>query len=88
MNFGTSYNFAGFAFPTLSFGSFGFGWTRFSTGDIGETDIDAFRTGTGGFGANQFFFSYAKQLRTTLSIGLSAKLERTSFDLDGGLSDT
>lgn len=88
LDFGTSYNFVGAVFPTLSFGSFGIGWTRFSTNDIRETDPEAFQTGTGDFGANQFYFSYGKQLRRTFSLGITAKLERTNFDLDGGLSDT
>ena len=37
---GASYDFIGFAYPTLSFGTVGLGYSRAGAGDISTTDID------------------------------------------------
>jgi len=93
LDFDTDYNFVGIVFPTLSFGSFGLGWTRIGSDGIEERDINADGSPTpllsvGNSSANQFYFSYAKQIRRTFSIGFSGKLERMSFGIANDVSDT
>ena len=93
LNFDTDYNFVGIVFPTISFGSFGLGWTRIGSDGIEERDINADGSPTpllsiGNSSANQFYFSYAKQIRSTFSLGFTGKLERMSFGIANDVSDT
>jgi len=87
LGFGTTYNFVGLAFPTMSIGTFGFGWIRIGTNDVTRRDDFAVKGSTGDVNANQFLFSYSKQLRKDVSIGLNVKFENQSFAFTG-LSDT
>ncbi len=88
LGFGSSYNFIGGAWPTLNFGTIGLGWARLATDEIQEFDASANPVGPpGDYGADLFFFSYAKQIRKTLSLGGSFKLERQNFAF-ANLSDS
>jgi len=79
---GTSYNFIGFVYPTLSFGTIGFGAIHIGTGDIKLTNINNQPLGTENYGQSEFIFSYAKELPmewTHLTVGASIKLEVQNF---------
>jgi tetratricopeptide (TPR) repeat protein len=81
---GSSYNYVGFVYPTISIGSFGFGWIRIGTDDIIARDEKAVPGDNLGFSHQLFLFSYAKKLTDNLALGISLKLER--FNLN--VSDT
>lgn len=87
LGFGSTQNFVGLVYPTLSIGTFGFGWIRFGTDQIEQRDEFSFQDGTGDYSLNQFLFSYGKQLKNDLSAGINVKFENSSFSF-GGLSDT
>jgi len=87
LNFGSTQNYVGVVYPTLTFGTFGFGWIRFATDGVVPSDEFAVRGEAGDFASNQFLFSFGKQLKRDLSIGVSVKFETHAFSF-GGLSDT
>jgi tetratricopeptide (TPR) repeat protein len=79
---GTTYNFVGFVYPTLNFGTIGFGAIHIGTGDIPLTNINNQPLGTDSFGQTEFFLSYAKELPIEwlhLTVGASFKLEVQNF---------
>ncbi|MFQ5822539.1 MAG: PorV/PorQ family protein [bacterium] len=84
---GSNFSFVGFVYPTVSIGSFGFGWLRLGTGDIEERGSDAEPGANFDFSQQQFLFSYAKQLKKSFSIGLTVKIESFSFSIQN-LSDS
>lgn len=88
LGYGTTYNFIGLAYPTLAIGTFGVGWARIGTDDIKETEPDASLSSVGDYSINQFFVSYAKRIRKSVSIGGSVKLERPDFALGNNISDS
>ncbi len=87
LDFGASYSFIGFAYPTLAIGAFGVGWARIGTDGVRQTDSNANTLGNGSLSENEFYFSYAKQIRSSLSMGGSLKLQRQSFSF-GKVADT
>ncbi len=76
---GAQYNFLGLVYPTTTIGSFGFGWMRIGVGDIVERDENAVPGSSFDNSQNQFIFSYAKQIKRSISVGLNIKLERIGF---------
>ncbi len=84
---GTSYQFVGFAFPTLYNGTFGAGVTRISADGIIEQGSTYLQNGLGEFSSNQseFYLSGAKIIRNLISVGVNIKLQHHSIN---GLSDT
>ncbi|NIR52437.1 PorV/PorQ family protein [candidate division KSB1 bacterium] len=70
-----NHSFIGFAYPTISIGGFGFGWIRIATGDIVPRDEFGVEQPAEDFSQNQFLFSYGKQIKENLSVGLSLKVE-------------
>jgi tetratricopeptide (TPR) repeat protein len=84
---GTNFSYVGFAYPTVSIGSFGFGWLRLATGDIEERSPLAEPGSNFDFSQQQFLFSYAKRLKDWLSVGLTVKIETLNFSLQN-LSDS
>ena len=81
---GSSYNFIGIAYSTISIGSFGFGWIRIGTDDIVARDEKAVPGENLGFSQQLLLFSYAKRLPFNLALGFSLKIEH--FNLN--VSDT
>jgi len=84
------HSFVGLVYPTISIGSFGFGWVRYGTGGIEEHGTASEGIGTQSifdYSQNLFLFSYAKQIRSDLSVGGSLKIHNLSYSL-GDLADT
>lgn len=79
LQFDTAHSFVGIAYPTLSIGTFGFGWWHLSTSGVQERDSYAQSGNVDDFSANELFFSYGKDLRDNLSIGTSVKLYKLGF---------
>lgn len=89
---GAQYSYLGYAHPTISVGTLGFGVLRIGTGN----DID-YRTDSplslGKFGHNEyeFLFSYGKNIRVfNLAVGGNVKVEHRSWPglADNNYSDT
>lgn len=76
---GTNYNFAGWVYPDIKLGGFGFGYFRIGSDDITRTEnfIDQ---GTFDYSISQFMASYGKKLNNTLSFGFSVKLLSQKLD--------
>lgn len=75
---GSSYSFVGFVYPTISIGSFGFGWIRIGTDGINEYDENAVKGNSFGINQQLFLFSYAKSINDHLALGSSLRIERFS----------
>ncbi|GBD93738.1 tetratricopeptide repeat protein [bacterium BMS3Abin05] len=73
---GTSYNYFGYVHPTLSFGTFGVGVSRISTGDIPYRENHYLDLGTFNYDQEEFYFSYAKNIRDWFTGGANIKIER------------
>ena len=82
---GTIYDFAGFIYPTLTYGTVGLGFARLGTSDITETNINNVPTGTLTYAEDEFYVSYAKNLPFQLLGGATFKIRRQS--LGGGEFD-
>lgn len=82
----SSYSFAGVVWPTVSIGSFGFGWLRLGSGEIEERGGPADPSLVSMFDHSQqlFLFSYGKQVRERFSVGLTFKVE--NFNLNSSLT--
>ncbi len=87
IQYGINYSFFGAAYPTLSFGTFGFGWSRVGTDNVEEYSGQAVLGSSGSYSENEFYFSYAKQIRESLSLGGSMKIQRQSYTF-GNLGDS
>ena len=88
---GTSYDFLGYAHPTLRLGTFGAGIGRIGTGDIINRDKSGLPYGTFSFEEIQFYFSYAKKLPYNITPGITFRLLHRGWSNlhdDGDLSDT
>lgn len=77
---GALYDFIGFAYPTLEFGTVGIGYARLGIGDIPVVDKDNIHLGTSSYEFGEFYISYAKKLPYDITGGLTFKIERQSFD--------
>lgn len=76
---GTLYDFLGYAYPTLSLGTFGFGLGRIGTGGIVQRDASQFELGTFSWDEYQAYFSYAKRLPWNLTPGITVRVVRRAF---------
>ena len=76
---GTIYDYAGFVYPTLTYGTIGIGLARLGTGDIIMRDEFNVNLGTMDYEEDELYFSYAKKLPLNVYAGLTFKLRRQSF---------
>ncbi len=93
---GVSYDFVGFVYPTLQFGSVGVGFSRIGVGEINATDVSgAIVSENNSFDYSEIYIGYAKRLFWGITPGFTFKVHRQSlsfegrnnsaFGLDGGL---
>jgi tetratricopeptide (TPR) repeat protein len=84
LDFGATYTYFGFVYPTLSAGSFGLGYTRVGT-TFNSFDEQSRPTGEANYSESQLLISYATQrhlhyLFGTLAAGASFKINRQIVD--------
>ncbi len=84
---GTLYDFAGYAYPTLHLGTFGFGIARIGTGDVQHRGIDKVIINTISWEEYHGFFSYAKKLPWDITAGLTLRGVRRAWTNLGGEVD-
>jgi tetratricopeptide (TPR) repeat protein len=79
---GALYDFIGFAYPTLQFGTVGIGYARLGVGDIPvATNTESYIIeGMSSYEFSEFYISYAKKLPYHIAGGITFKIERQSFD--------
>ncbi len=94
---GASYDFLGFVYPTLQFGTVGLGLARVGVNDIVVTDEANVQLpgGVSSFDYTEIYISYAKKAFFNLTPGFTFKVQRqefaytnqvsSAFGLDGGL---
>ncbi len=82
---GTIYDYGGFVYPTLTYGTIGIGLARLGTGDIPERDIYNVNLGSLSYEEDELYFSYGKKLPLNLYGGLTFKIRRQA--LTGGLDN-
>lgn len=92
-----SYDFLGFVYPTLQYGTVGLGFSRVGVGDIVVTDIYNVQTEEtlSDFDFSEIYIAYAKKIPFNLTAGVTFKVHRqnfsgtgqvsSAFGLDGGL---
>ncbi len=81
---GTSYDFAGFVYPTLQLGTVGIGFSRIGVGDIVVTDeANQPITNDASFDYNELYLSYAKKIPFNLTPGFTFKVQRQAFSQTG-----
>jgi len=76
---GTIYDFLGFVYPTLNYGTVGLGLARIGTGDIPVTDINNVRLGKMNYEEDELYISYAKILPFNFYGGMTFKIRRQLF---------
>lgn len=76
---GTLYDFMGFAYPTLTYGTIGAGFTRLGTGDIPITTKNNVRLGEMNYEEDELYISYGKKLPYNLYGGFTFKFRRQQF---------
>ncbi|MEJ2636279.1 MAG: PorV/PorQ family protein [Calditrichia bacterium] len=76
---GTMYDFAGFVYPTLTYGTIGAGFARIGTGDIPFRDINNAFLGNSTYEENELYISYGKRLPYNLLGGATFKVRRQQF---------
>ena len=77
---GASYDFVGFVYPTVRFGTLGFGFARIGVSDVLATNasnelIDA----SSSYGYNEIYISIAKKAWWSITPGITFKVQRQSF---------
>jgi len=79
---GALYDFIGFAYPTLQFGTVGIGYARLGVGDIpvATSNESYILEGNSSYEFSELYISYAKKLPYDISGGITFKIERQSFD--------
>jgi len=77
---GTTFDFIGFAYPTLQFGTVGIGYARVAVGDIPVVDEFNIRQGVAHYEMSELYLAYAKKLPLNLTTGLTFKIDRQEFD--------
>jgi len=79
---GTYYDFAGLAYPTLTYGTLGLGFARLGTGDIPYNGMNYESMGTDlSYEEDEFYVSYAKKLPYNLYGGVTFKVRRHAFSV-------
>ncbi len=76
---GTLYDFIGYAYPTLDFGTFGIGVARIGAGEFDVINVEGVKEGTGSMDMFRLYLSYGLNLPWDLSAGTSIKIERQAF---------
>ncbi len=76
---GTTYDFLGFVYPTLTYGTVGFGFARLGTGEIPFTDANNVNLGELNYDESEIYFSYGKKLPYNLYGGGTFKFRRQHF---------
>lgn len=80
---GASHEFIGFAYPTVSFGTVGLGYSRVGVGEITTSDLDGRLTGTdASYDYSEIYISYAKRAWFSITPGVTFKFHRQAFSLD------
>lgn len=79
---GANYDFIGFVYPTLQFGTAGVGYARVHVGDIPvvRDKLNYIPEGMASYEFSELYISYAKKLPFDLAGGLTFKIERQRFD--------
>lgn len=78
--YGTMYDTLSFVYPTVSFGTFGFGMFRIGTGDIIFRDSHNITTAEGVSASQmQFLISYGIKVRLPFSFGTAIKINTENF---------
>lgn len=90
---GATYDFLGYAYPTIELGSFGFGIGRIGISDLDQRDVTDHGTVLGHFSDESYevYFSYAKSLPWfNLTPGISVRWVRSGFSglLEGDLIES
>lgn len=75
----TIYDYAGFAYPTLTYGTVGIGLARLGTGEIIQRDMNNVNLGTMNYEEAEVYIAYAKKLPWNIYGGLNFKIRRQSF---------
>ncbi|MCK4755221.1 MAG: PorV/PorQ family protein, partial [Calditrichia bacterium] len=76
---GTSFDFLGYALPTLDFGSFGFGIGRIGVGDIPQTNSGEEVLGTFSSAEYQVYLGYARKFPYNITGGATIRMVRRSW---------
>ncbi len=76
---GASYDFLGYAYPTLDLGTFAIGIARIGIGDIPQTNRNFEDLATFSRERYQVYFSYGLKLPWDLAGGLSVKVNRSAW---------
>ncbi len=78
---GTTYDFFGLVYPTLNYGSVGFGYARLGTGDIPIRTRYNELQGNANYEESELYLSYAKALPFNILGGITFKIRRQQFTL-------
>jgi tetratricopeptide (TPR) repeat protein len=76
---GTSLDYLGYAYPTLDWGTFGFGIGRIGVGDIPQTNTGGDVLGTFSNAEYQVYLGYARQLPYNITGGATIRMVRRSW---------
>lgn len=78
---GTVYDFAGAVYPTLTYGTVGFGFARLGTGDIPYNTADNIHLGNMDYEEIELYLAYAKKLPFNLLGGFTFKIRRQQLSI-------
>ena len=84
---GTSLDFLGYAYPTIEYGTFGFGIGRIGISDIPQTDSGEQGLGTFSNAEYQIYMGYARKLPYDIVGGATIRMVRRSWSGLQGESD-
>jgi len=78
---GTTYDFLGYTYPTISFGSFGFGIGRIAVDEIPQLDAQGLSVNGNTFSNSEYhvYFSYAKRLLEDITPGITVRIVRRGW---------
>lgn len=75
----TVYDFIGFVYPTLTYGTVGIGFARLGTSDIPVVDKYNVKQGNMNYEEAEVYVSYGKKMPYNLYGGITFKIRRSSF---------
>ncbi|GAB4333457.1 MAG: hypothetical protein Kow0037_11660 [Calditrichia bacterium] len=78
----TTYDFLGFAYPTLTYGTIGLGLARLGTTGIPITDRNNVNLGTSDYQELELYAAYSKRLPLHLIAGATFKVRRQEFTFE------
>ena len=79
---GSLYDFFGFVYPTLTYGTVGLGFARVGTGDVPHTSNSYENLGSLNYEEDELYVSYAKRLPFNIYSGATMKIRRQVFSGD------